>query len=137
MASSHPLLDGVLRAQTANSTLSGDELRRAARRLVTVAAAAPSALLAVDAAGERLVGAAILLSGDLRLVDRSRRLDGESVMLVAGHIAGTAALVTAAGMAIAMGAERVQAVVLGDTPGSVDGCGQVHSLSEARHLVAL
>lgn len=131
------ILDRVLTAQTANSTLRGDDLRTAGREVAALAVRNGAALLAVDDAGERIVGAALLADDRARPVDSSRRLDGESVLLVAGHIAGTAGVALKADMARSLGASHVHAVILGEDCVKIHGCDRVTVLSKRRHLIAL
>jgi hypothetical protein len=137
MTSTRNLLTRVCDAQTRNSTLAATELRDAARTLAAIATDGGWALLGVDAAGERLIGAALIADDRVRLVDASRRLDGLSVLLVAGHIAGPTGIAMKATLALSLGATRVEATVLGPCS-TASGSGQrVVSLDRERHLVAL
>ncbi|MBE1514313.1 hypothetical protein [Nesterenkonia halotolerans] len=113
MASSLSLLDRVFGAQTGNSTLRGEELSAAARNLADRVAHDDWRLMAVDGAGERIIAAALDLSPQLQLTDASRRLDGLSIMLVAGYAAGEAGIQHKAGLARRLGAVAVQVTHLG------------------------
>lgn len=131
------LLDRVCAAQTANSALRGNDLRKAGRKVAALATRDGCALMAVDDAGERLIAAALLADDAVRTVDTSRRLDDQSVLLVAGFLAGTTGIAQKADLARALGAAHVQATVLGDERVSVHGCDRVTSLNFRPHLVAL
>lgn len=131
------ILDRVLAAQTANCTLRGDDLRSAGREVAALAARTGDALLAVDDAGERIIGSALLADDGVRTVDSSRRLDDQSVLLVAAHVAGTTGIALKAEMARSLGASQVHAVILGEDCGDIHGCDRVTALSLRRHLVAL
>lgn len=137
MTSSTSLLMQVCEAQTRNSTLASKELRSAARTLAALATAGGWALLAVDGAGERLIGAALVADEGVRVVDASRRLDGLSILLVAGHIAGPTGISMKAALALSLGAIRVEATVLGPWTPASDGVQRMISLDRERHLVAL
>ena len=127
----------VCEAQTRNSTLASKELRGAARTLAALATDGGWALLAVDGAGERLIGAALVADEGVRVVDTSRRLDGLPVLLVAGHIAGPTGIAMKASLALSLGATRVMATVLGPAATANVGGARVISLDRERHLVAL
>jgi hypothetical protein len=132
------LLNRVLAAQTASSTLRGDDLRNAGREIAALAVGTGDALMAVDDAGERIIGAALLADDGVRTVDSSRRLDNQSVLLVAGHVAGTTGIAIKADLARSLGAAHVQATFLGDVNSvNIHGCDRVTSLTLRRHLVAL
>lgn len=135
------LLNRILAAQTANSTLRGDDLRKAGREIADLALGAGDALMAVDDAGERIVGAALLADDGVRAVDSSRRLDNQSVLLVAGHVAGTMGITLKADLARSLGARRVRAAFLGEelvNSVNIRGCDRVTSLTYSRRqLIAL
>lgn len=137
MSESAGILDRVLAAQTANSTLRGDDLRCAGREVAALTARTGDALLAVDDAGERIIGSALLTDDGVRVVDASRRLEHQTVLLVAGYIAGTTGIALKAEMARSLGASRVRAVILGEDCCDIRGCDRVTTLSVRRHLIAL
>lgn len=140
MSNPASLLDRILCAQTANSTLGGDDLRNAGREVAALASGAGDALMAVDDAGERIIGAALLADDGVRAIDSSRRLDNQSVLLVAGYIAGTTGIAVKAELARSLGAVHVHAAFLSGTrvnTANVYGCDLVTSLSSRRHLMAL
>lgn len=132
------LLSEVCEAQTRNSTLTGDDLRRAGRRIAAIAASRDLAVLAVDPSGERLIGAALLADGRLRPVDHSSSFHGLSVLLVAGYVAAATGIAQEARRARALGAVSVEGVFYGGRPGPVAGCDVITEISGARPgLVAL
>lgn len=137
MSGTGSLLDRILDAQTSNSTLCGDDLRSAGREVAALALSGGDELLAVDCAGERIIGAALLADDRVRAVDVSRRLDHQSVLLVAGHVAGTTGIALKADLARSLGAARVRAAVLNEERVNIQGCDSVVSLTSRRHLIAL
>jgi hypothetical protein len=69
----------LVQAQTRNGLLRGDELTAAATAAAILARGGHAQLIAADAAGERVIGAAIaLLPGDCVLADPSCRFDDQS-----------------------------------------------------------
>lgn len=138
MSATRSLLAQVCEAQSLNSTLSGDELRRAGRKVARLAVERGLTLVPADASGERLIGAALLADDRVRSADASQRLDGQSVLLVAGYQAGTASLEASAGVANRLGAARVQIAALGAMRSDIAGT-EAYSSIEASpaHLVAL
>lgn len=134
------LLNRILTAQTANSTLRGEDLRNAGREIAALALGAGDALMAVDDAGERIVGAALVADDGVRAVDSSRRLDNQSVLLVAGHVAGTTGIALKADLARSLGAPHVHAAFLAEERvhiANIHGCDRVTPLTSRRHLIAL
>lgn len=132
------LLTEVYDAQSGNSTLAGESLRRAGSEIAALAMERKLGVLAVGAAGERLVGAALLADERVRPLDVSCRLDGESVLLVAGHLAGPTGLATKAAFARALGASRVESVGVSFRDIEITGCDHVITLTQPRsRLVAL
>ncbi|WP_186245467.1 hypothetical protein [Mycobacterium simulans] len=134
------LLNRILAAQTANSMLRGDDLRNAGREIAALALGGGYALMAVDDAGERIIGAALLADEGVRAVDSSRRLDNQSVLLVAGHFAGTTGIVLKADLARSLGARLIHAAFLGEAgvnTANIHGCDLITSLASRRHLIAL
>ncbi|GJO16031.1 hypothetical protein NJB1507_03250 [Mycobacterium marinum] len=131
------LLNRILTAQSANSALCGDDLRNAGREVAALALRGGDELLAVDDAGERIIGAALLADDGVRAVDTSRRLDNRSVLLVAGHVAGTTGVASKADLARSLGAAHVRAAFLSEEGVRIDGCDAVVPLTSRRHLIAL
>lgn len=129
MATRQDLLSQVCWAQTRNSTLSNDELRRAADLLTEVALGEGLRLMPVDESGDRLIGAALACRDGLPLVDSSRRLDGEEVLLVTGHVAGAVGIALKASLARALGAVRVDAALLGGWGETIAGCERVWDIA--------
>lgn len=137
MTDTSSLLDSICQAQTRNTTLAGDHLRAAARDLSRLATATGRRLLAVDEAGERLIGAALVLGHKVPVADASRRLDGLDILLVAGYVAGTTGIVMKVDLARALGARSVEVAVLGGPESPIAGCDRVLQVTPHRHLVAL
>ncbi|WP_141214029.1 hypothetical protein [Mycobacterium marinum] len=140
MSAPASLLNRILTAQGANSTLRGDDLRSAGREVSALALGAGDAIMAVDEAGERIVGAALLADDRVCAVDCSRRLDNQPVLLVAGYVAGTVGIVLKADLARSLGAPHVHAVFLGEegmNTANIHGCDVVTSLTPRRRLMAL
>ena len=129
MGNRQDLLSQVYWAQTRNSTLSSEELRRAADLLAEVAQGEELRLMPVDESGDRLIGAALARRDDLPLVDSSRRLDGEDVLLVTGHVAGAVGIALKASFARALGAVRVDAALLGGWSEAITGCERVWDIA--------
>ena len=137
MTATPSLLDRIFDAQTRNSTLAGAELRDAAQDLAALTTRSRRALLAVDEAGQRLIGAALLMDERVRTVDVSRRLDGLDVTLVAGYVADTTGIALKAALARSLGVRTVDAAVLGGPVPPVEGCDHVSLVAPQRHLRAL
>lgn len=129
MGTHQSLLSQVRWAQTQNSTLANDNLREAAELLGSVAIREELRLMPVDETGDRLIGAALATRADLLLVDSSRRLDGEHVLLVAGHLAGAMGVALKASLAQTLGATRIEAAALGGWPGGIHGCERVWDIA--------
>lgn len=131
------LLDRICEAQTRNTTLAGDDLRAAAHGLAALAMGSRMRLLAVDEAGERLIGAALVQDHGVQTVDTSRRLDDLHILLVAGWVAGTTGIAMKAELARSLGAQRVEVVTLGSVESPIAGCERVLQITSRRHLLAL
>lgn len=129
MATLSDLLAAVAAAQSRNSTLRGEELRECGRETARLAQERGLGLLAADATGERLIGAALAIADDLRVLDRTQNLDGAAVLLVSGRVAGAAGLAQQARLTKALGASRVEVAVLGGWAGPIPGCVSVTSVS--------
>lgn len=138
MTGSSNMLYEVFEAQTLNSTLAGESLRRAGHEIAALALARNLNVLAADQAGERLVGAALLADERVRPVDISCRLDDQSVLVVSGHVAGPTGLTQKAYSARALGAVHVEAAVLGTCCEGVGGYDDMTMIARSgRRLVAL
>lgn len=137
MANTVSLLSQVCDAQTRNSTLAGDDLRNAGREIAALAVGEGYAVMAADEAGERLIGAALLADDRVRAADASHRLDGQSVLMVAGYLAGTSGMALKAALVRSLGALHVRATVLGSSGVRVDGCEQVTAIRTQPRLIAL
>jgi len=116
-------------AQTRNGLLQGEELTAAAEAAAEVARRRHATLIAGDSAGERIIGAAIALHPDgCRPADSTRRLDGQTLLVVLGLIAGPVGLAQTAARLRSLGAREVHAGVLGGWPGSVPGVETIATL---------
>jgi hypothetical protein len=118
------LLSQVLDATDRNDRLSGDDLRIAALSVASAAVADDLAVFAVDAAGGRVIGAA-LYEHSLRLVNTSKSIAGERVLLVAGYVVGTSEIAATARLLRLRGASRVDVALLTRLGGPIPGCDQV------------
>lgn len=133
---SHETLNAVLAAQQLNATLSGRELRAAAENLLRLSTGR-TVLKAVDAAGERIIGAALLLSDAIKTWDYSSGFPPRSAcLLVGGVVAGPVGLAAAAQAAQAAGASRVDAAVVSGWSGHVRGVSRIRELCQPRVQVA-
>lgn len=141
MGSPADLIAQVCAAQARNSTISSEELQACGRALARHARSRDLCVMAADAPGERLIGAALGVAGKIRLADRSRRLDGQAVLLVSGQIAGSAHVAQQARLARSLGAVSVEVIVLDGWSHPIDGCDRVTPLvlaqpSSLRHALA-
>lgn len=135
----HELLWNVLGAQKANSVLSGVMLRRAAEDLVAIRRDLGAVVQAFDGAGERLIGAALLLDDEsFETRDATTTLpDGSVCLLVGGYLAGTVGVEMAIKMVKAAGAGPVHVALLGGHAGPLDGVVSTHQMAaRANMLVA-
>jgi hypothetical protein len=134
----HELLWSALNAQQANATLAGRPLRAAAEELIRVYTPRRTRLMALDAAGERIIGAALVLSdAPLEVFDYSDAFPrGLSCLLVGGFVAGPVGIEDAAAAAIGAGAAKVEAAVIGGWTGPVAGVSRVRDLGRAHTRVA-
>lgn len=129
MAVTRDLLAAVVTAQSRNSTLDGEELRECGRQTARLARERRLGLLAADATGERLIGAALAMADGLRVFDRTQNLGGAAVLLVSGRVAGAAGLAQEVRMTKALGASRVEVAVLGGWADPIPGCASVACVS--------
>lgn len=132
----HEVLHSVLDAQEANATLSGRDLRTAAENLVHLANRR-TLVKALDAAGERIIGAALLLSDSLETWDFTAAFPPKhTCLLVGGVVAGPAGIATAVQAARAAGAARVDAAIVGGWTESVPGVVRIREIGESHMRVA-
>lgn len=134
----HERLWSALEAQSENATLAGGELRAAAEELLRLHGSSNSVLMAFDAAGERVIGAALTLTDEpLMMFDHTRPFPAHATcLLVGGVIAGPAGVADAAATVAAAGAPRVEAAVIGGWAGAIDGVARVRELGRPRARVA-
>lgn len=110
-------------ANARNRLLAGDLLRHAAQGLISVADGFEVG--AVDAAGERIIGAALAMSDRLTLRDETVRSDGKNVLLVSGFTAGDAGRARAVSQAWVGGAARIELAVMSPCLETPVHCDQV------------
>lgn len=134
----HQLLRSVLDAQRANATLSGGELRAAAEHLADLCAERHVLLMAIDRAGERIIGAAMSVADvELDVYDYTSGFpQGSTCLMVGGHAAGPVRLADAAAAASSAGAAQVEAAILGGWPDPVPGVAQIRGFRTAQFCVA-
>lgn len=131
----HQVLNSVLAAQRANATLCGRDLRTAAENLLHLTTSR-TVLKALDAVGERIIGAALLLDDDLRTWDYTRPFPSKSAcLLVGGVVAGPVGISSAGEVVTAAGATSVEAAVLSGWTSPVPGVAQVREIGSARMQV--
>lgn len=130
MSTHQSLLSQVCSAQSRNSTLADASLRGAASRLAKIAIAEDMLLMPADETGDRLIGAALVAHNGLALVDASRRLDGQKILLVAGHLAGAVGVSLRATVALKLGAEHIEAASLGGWANGIQGCIRVWDITD-------
>lgn len=132
----HEVLQSVLGAQEANATLSGRDLRTAAETLVHLASGR-TRLKALDATGERIIGAALLLSESLETWDYTAAFPAKhTCLLVGGVVAGPAGIAAAAHAALAAGAARVDAAIVGGWTEPVPRVSRIREIGAAHMRVA-
>jgi len=132
----HEVLYSVLVAQEANATLSGRDLRTAAENLVRLTSGR-TCLNALDAAGERIIGAALLLSDSLETWDYTVAFPAQhTCLLVGGVVAGPAGIAAAAHTARAAGAPRVEAAIMSGWTKRVPGVSRMREIGAAYMHVA-
>src|SRR5690349_12262325 len=95
---SHELLLSALDAQQANATLAGPQLRSAAEELLRVYDPGRTRVMALDGAGERIIGAALAMQDKpIELFDYTGAfVEVSTCLLVGGFIAGPAGVEAAA-----------------------------------------
>jgi hypothetical protein len=91
----------------------------------------------LDAAGERIIGAALLLSDSLNTWDYTAAFPAEDTcLLVGGVVAGPAGIAAAAHAALAAGASRVDAAIVSGWTEQVPGVSRIREIGPARMRVA-
>lgn len=135
---SHELLWSALDAQQANATLAGPQLRSAAEELLRVYDPGRVRLMALDAAGERIIGAVLTMQdAPIEVFDYTEAFAGTSTcLLVGGFIAGSAGVEAAATSVIAAGATKVEAAVIGGWSAPIRGVSRVRDLGRDHARVA-
>jgi hypothetical protein len=108
------LLAQVCDARKRNRHLVGEKLRDAGREIAALAARDGCAVMAADEVGKRLVGAALVADERVRPVDVSRSLDGQSVVIVAGFVAGPAGIALLAGDRVPMLTQAAPSMLIAD-----------------------
>lgn len=132
----HEVLRTVLAAQKVNATLSGRDLRAVAENLLSLSSTR-TRLKALDDAGERIIGAAMLLSDTVVTWDYTTPFPQRSTcLLVGGVVAGPVGLVAAAQRASEAGAARVEAAIIGGWVDQVPGVACIREIGSARMQVA-
>ena len=132
----HEVLQSVLIAQEANAKLSGHDLRTAAENLVCLASGR-TRLKALDAAGERIIGGALLLCDSLETWDYTAAFPARhTCLLVGGMVAGPAGIAGGARAALAAGATRVEVAILGGWAEQVPGVSRIREIGAAHMRVA-
>lgn len=137
----HQLLWNVLDAQRTNATLSSAVLRGAAANLIGAYRAGAGStrivLMAFDAAGERIIGAAMALEDDVAVFDYTNAFPaGVTCLLVGGHVAGPVGVADAAAAVTAAGARRVEVALIGGWTKPIVGVARVRDLGDSRANVA-
>jgi hypothetical protein len=129
MSSLDQVMHRLYAAQTHNATLAGAELLNAAGAAADLAVRHGGRLLAADDTGERILGAALVLPNPCEPVNTSQRLDGQTVVLISGAVAGPVGLTQAVARLRSMGAARVHIGVLDGWECGVAGSDTVEPLS--------
>jgi hypothetical protein len=138
MFMAHEMLTQVLEAQRANATLSGDLLRRAAAELPGGQSRCRTIYAAFDAAGERILGAALVLPDQsLEAFDATQPFPRDArCVLVGGFVAGPVGLADAAASVLRAGAVSVDAAILGGLVHAVANVGRIRLIGHATAHVA-
>ncbi|MFT4082839.1 MAG: hypothetical protein QM638_09655 [Nocardioides sp.] len=135
---SHELLWSALNAQQANATLIGPQLRAAAEELLRMYVPGRMRVMALDAAGERIIGAALAMRDEhIEMFDYTEAFAGTSTcLLIGGFIAGPAGVEAAATAVTGAGATRVEAAVIGGWSAPIRGVSRVRELAGIHVRVA-
>lgn len=132
----HDVLHAALSAQASNALLAGSELRAAAENLASRASSG-TCLKALDAAGERIIGAALMLSDSLSIWDYTAPFPpSHTCLLVGGVVAGPAGVAAAARAALAAGAASVDVALLGGWTRRIEGVAHIREIGPAQARVA-
>ena len=131
-------LCNVLDAQHANATLTGPVLRAAADDLLHSRPNQRTLFMALDAAGERILGAAMAVADKtLEVFDYTRPFpDRATCILVGGFIAGPAGIASAAAAVTSAGAQRVEAVIVRPPTARIAGVNRIRLVAQARAHIA-
>lgn len=134
----HELLWSVLDAQRANATLSGEALRDAAHHLAELRSPGRVMLMAFDAVGERIIGAAIAMTEQkLSVYDYTDSFPARTTcLLVGGFVAGPVGIASAAAAAAHAGAARIEVALLGGTDVPIGGVARIRLLGDPSQAVA-
>jgi hypothetical protein len=126
----HETLQNVARAQQINATLCGRALHDAALRLIDAAAASRAIVMAFDAAGERILGAALVLAEEpLEVFDYTATFPADrTCLLVGGVIAGPVGVAGAAGTVTAAGARRVEAALMTEWSDQIEQIARIRNI---------
>ena len=132
----HEVLNSVMAAQQTNATLTGRDLRAAAEN-ITELATGHTVLKALDAVGERIIGAALLLDDSLQTWDYTGPFPAKSTcLLIGGVVAGPVGITAAAQGAAAAGATRVEVALLSGWSNPVPGVAHVRQMGQTPMQVA-
>jgi hypothetical protein len=126
----HEMLWNVARAQQANATLCGRALHDAALGLIEAAAASRAVVMAFDAAGERILGAALVLAEEpLEVFDYTGMFPAErACLMVGGVIVGPVGVAGAAATVTAAGARRVEVALLTEWSDHIEHVARIRSI---------
>lgn len=127
-------LDRICQVQRRNAVLAGAELVAAANGLTELLVRLRARPVAADGTGDRIIGAASALRPQsVHPADMSARLDGQTILLVSGAIAGAVGLTQDARRLHRLGACAVHLAVLDGWNEDVPGSASTHPLTtEAR-----
>ncbi len=128
------LLRKMVEANRTNAELAGAPLVKAATTLVTLARSAQATVFACDAAGERIVGAALILDGAIAPLLATSTIDSDHVILVSGAFAGAAHVAQAASDLRADGVRRVTFAGLRGCAVHIDGVDVIVTLDQTTAL---
>lgn len=122
----------LIEAQSRNAGLSGQDLAKAADKVARLARRNHALLVAHDSAGDRIIGAALVLRPeDCRPADVTARFEGQSLIVVSGMIAAPHALVQDITQLRSMGAGHIHVAVIGGWTEVVPGASTVTAIGEA------
>ena len=111
-----------------NAALSGRDLRVAAENLIPLAAPG-TVMKALDAVGERIIGAALVLSDAVSTWDYTGPMPtGATCVLVGGVVAGPAGIAAATQAVVNAGASRVEVAIIGGWSSPVDDVARIREI---------